>query len=146
MRTTDPLMNAARTCNVAIPAATPSGTRKSTRYRFTELGQPTWFTTSASLSPTITSTGEFTTAGGSAGNGSPNSPFGRTGPRLATASVSRSSGASGAIRRYRRVVGGAHGHRPIGIRQNLRRPLFPYPLGLLDFLLPESCAAVPERA
>src|ERR1700747_2604167 len=80
-------MNAAVTWSAAIPAGTPSGTRKSPRYVSVVPGQPNLLSTSAGFPFTVTSSGELTSCAGLSGNGVPGVRPGRVGPRLVAVTI-----------------------------------------------------------
>ena len=80
MLTGEPAIQAALSCNVAVPGTASVGTRKFTWYPSSAPGYPTAPSTSAGFPFTNTSTGELTTASGLVGNGWPGSRLGRVGP------------------------------------------------------------------
>src|SRR5438128_2350848 len=68
MVTSDPGIQAAVNRTRAAPGGVPSGTLKSTLYKFVSPGQPISLITGTSLPFTVTSIGEFTSSGGTAEN------------------------------------------------------------------------------
>jgi hypothetical protein len=76
-----PGIQAALIWMVAIPLAVSGGRRKFTWYPSTEPGYPTAARTSPLFPLTVTANGEFTTARGLEGKGSPGSRLVRVGPR-----------------------------------------------------------------